>query len=235
MNVNTIPLNDAKVRRALSMAINRIEIVNRFGGGLTTPAYGVTPPMFAYPAVIGFEEDIEAAQKLLVESDYPDGEGFPTLEITVNKYGAHILIAEYIQKAWSENLGIETTFREIEEWEEFMDITFSGEYEIKRGGWFGNYLDPQTFLGMWDSNISESPGWSNQKYDGLLRKASEMEGGKERFEVLRQAEELLIGEEMALIPIYYYANGGCLDTEIWGGWYENVLDWHPPKWIHRKY
>jgi len=61
-----------------------------------------------------------------------------------------------------------------------------------------------------------------------------MKYGQERFNVLKEAEEILISEEMAIIPVYYYMSDNLIDTSIWGGWYENVLDWHPWKGIYKK-
>ncbi|MCK4542288.1 MAG: hypothetical protein KAU17_08650 [Spirochaetales bacterium] len=61
-----------------------------------------------------------------------------------------------------------------------------------------------------------------------------MPAGEKRLDVLRKAEEILINDDMVIIPLYYYMNAHCIDTEIWGGWNENVMDVHPWKWIYRK-
>jgi len=106
---------------------------------------------------------------------------------------------------------------------------------VSRAGWVGCYLDPNTFLDMWVTGSDlNTGGWSNTGFDELIERAAGMPASQERLDVLRRAEEILITEEMAVMPFFYYNRKSCIDTTKWGGWYENVPDLHPWKDIYRK-
>ena len=76
--------------------------------------------------------------------------------------------------------------------------------------------------------------YSNEEYDALIRHAASMPAGEERFAVLRQAENILINQDQAIIPLYVYVSQGMIDTNKWGGWYNNTMDYHPVKNIYLK-
>jgi oligopeptide transport system substrate-binding protein len=233
-NMRIPPLDDSRIRTALTISINRRELIDTVLEGSKFPAFGITPPLSFYPAVVGFEEDIERARALIAEAGYANGEGFPELVLSFNDEGEHRKIAEYVQKKWSENLGVEVKLKGLE-WSEFLERFQKHDFEIQRGGWYGHYLDPNTFLEPFvTDNEWNFPGMSNSEYDALIKKAGRMKSGQERFDVLREAEEILIGQEMAIMPFYYYVNMNLINTEVWGGWYENVMDWHPWKGIYKK-
>jgi oligopeptide transport system substrate-binding protein len=75
--------------------------------------------------------------------------------------------------------------------------------------------------------------YSNAVYDLLINEAARM-GGKDRLEVLMEAEYIMIVEDQALMPIYYYTTNNMIDTSKWGGWYANTMDYHPTKDVYRK-
>ena len=233
-NMRIPPLNDIRVRKALAYSINRRELIDTVLESSKFPAYGLTPPLYSYPAVIGFKEDTEKARELLAEAGYPGGDGFRELVLTFNESKGHQMIAEYCQKTWAEELGIIVKLKSLQ-WEDFVNNYTILNFEIQRGGWYGHYLDPNAFLDMFVTGSDTNwPGMSNTEYDSLIRTAGQMKYGQERFGVLRKAEEILITEELPIIPFYYYMNENLIDTNIWGGWYENVMDWHPWKWIYKK-
>ena len=76
--------------------------------------------------------------------------------------------------------------------------------------------------------------YSNPEYDELIRQAASMPAGEERFNVLKQAEDILINQDQAIIPLYVYVSQGMIDTDKWGGWYPNTMDYHPVKNIYLK-
>ena len=76
--------------------------------------------------------------------------------------------------------------------------------------------------------------YSNAKYDELIAKAAKMPAGEERFAVLKEAENLFINEDQGIIPFYVYVSTNMIDTDKWGGWYPNTMDYHPVKDIYLK-
>ncbi len=235
-NMTKAPFNDVRVRKALAMAIDRQELVDKVTRGGQFPAFGLTPPLPGlYPAVVGFKEDFDAARKLLADAGFPGGKGFPETTILYNTSEGHKNIAQYVQQKWSEVLGINVNI-ENQEWATFLDTRQNQDFDVARAGWQGDYVDPNTFLTdlLYSGSGNNDGKYNNPKYDELLAKAAAMPGGKARFDVLRQAEELAIGTDMAVMPFYYYSSANWIDRDVWGGWYATVQDIHPPKSIYKK-
>lgn len=234
-NTTRKPFDDPRVRRALSMAIDRQEIVDRVTRAGQFPAYGLTPPLAKYPAVVAFEEDFEAAKALLAEAGFPNGEGFPTFTILYNTNEGHKKIAEYVQQKWAEVLGLNCEI-ENQEWATFLDNRQNQNFDVSRAGWQGDYVDPNTFLtDLLHSGSGNNDGkYNNPEFDALLAKAALMPDSPERYDVLRQAEELAIGTDAAVMPFYYYTRSNWIDTDVWGGWYPTIQDIHPYKDIYLK-
>ena len=235
VNTTRKPFDDVRVRKALALAIDRKEIVEKVTRGGQFPAYGMTPPLAGiYPAVAAFKEDAETARRLLSEAGFPSGRGFPQFTILYNTHEGHKRIAEYVQQKWSEVLGLRVQI-ENQEWKTYLDNRFSQNFDVARAGWQGDYVDPNTFLDMFICNSEMNDGkWCNPAYDELIYKAARMPDGKERYDTLRQAEEILVGQDMGVIPFYFYTRTNWIDLNKWGGWYENILDVHPYKNIYRK-
>jgi len=61
-----------------------------------------------------------------------------------------------------------------------------------------------------------------------------MAGGDPRNKVLEQAEEILISQDQAVSPWFFYVNKSLINTSKWTGLYANAMDIHPTKWIHKK-
>lgn len=234
-NTTRKPFDDPRVRKAMALSIDRQELVDRVTRAGQIPAYGLTPPLADYPAVVAFKEDLQAAKELLAEAGFPDGQGFPHFTLIYNTSEGHRKIAEYVQQKWAENLGI-TCDIENQEWATFLDNRQSQNFEVARAGWQGDYLDPNTFLtDLLHSQSGNNDGkYTNPQYDALLDKASLMPAGPERFAVLREAEEIAIGEDMGVMPFYFYSKVNWIDTNVWGGWYPTVMDVHPLKDIYKK-
>jgi len=178
----------------MMMAIDREELVTRVTRGDQFPAYGVTPPLpGVYEAVEGFEEDFDAARELLADAGYPDGEGFPELTILYNTDEGHKNIAEYVQQKWNDELGINVQI-ENQEWGTYLDSRDNGDFEIARGGWQGDYVDPLTFVGLFTADSPFNSGnWTSEEFTELLTEAETL-AGEERLEIMREAEMVLMDQ-----------------------------------------
>ncbi len=230
-NTKTGPTADVRVRKALTMAIDRKSIVANVTQGGQLPATFFTPPGVAgYTTTAGFKEDLEAARKLLTEAGFPGGKGLPPVQILYNTDENHRSIAEAIQEMWSKNLGITATLAN-QEWKVYLDSQRKLNYQVSRAGWTGDYPDPNTFLDMWTSwSQQNQTGWSNPEYDALIRKAGTTADMVKRLEYFDQAEKILM-DELPIMPIYIYTRVYLLDPSV-KGWHETVLDHHPWKHVY---
>ena len=230
-NVNKPPLTDKRVRRALAMSINREGITKTVTRGNEQLAFSFTPPGCGdYPLHTYFKADIAAAKKLLAEAGYPDGKGFPKIEILYNTADTHRQIAESIQQMWKENLGIEVELVN-QEWKVYLDSQRSKNYQVSRASWISDYIDPRSFLDMYVTDGGNNrAGWSNKEYDRLIREAGETADPQKRYDLFQQAETILM-DEMPVIPIYFYTHKILMRPEV-KGWWPNVLDMHPYKYVY---
>src|SRR5690606_265153 len=136
------------------------------------PAFSLVPPgMEDYPPKATFKFDVEGARKLLEEAGYPGGRGFPRIGILYNENEGNAAIAQLLQAQWRQNLGIDVSLQQ-EEWSSFLARARQQDYTIVRGGWIGDFSDPNTFLELFlsDSAINQT-GWKNEQYDKLLANA----------------------------------------------------------------
>ena len=231
--VNTLHpvLKDKKVRLALAYALNRNQIVDKVSKCGQKAAYSFTPPGSA-----GYEPDTEIpfdptlARSLLAEAGYKDGIDFPVLEILFNTQEGHRKIALAVQQMWQENLGIKVQLVN-QDWKVYLAREMTGDFQISRAGWIGDYEDPNTFLDTLRPNRGNNKtGWENEEYDQLLELANSTNERSLRYEYLMEAERLLISE-MPIIPIYTYVRQYQLSSDV-KGWYPNLLDTHHPKFIY---
>ncbi|MEW5815524.1 MAG: peptide ABC transporter substrate-binding protein, partial [Spirochaetota bacterium] len=227
------PLNDPRVRKALSISFSRDELLETVES-TGQSAYGLVPPMPGYSGINSNKEEIAAAKDLLSEAGFPNGRGFPRLTILYNSSPYHRKIAEYIRRQWLENLGVRVETAS-QEWGTYLKSLKEGDYDIARTGWIGTYQDPGPFLEVFiTGNLALNCGYSNHVFDDLMEKAATASYGKERFDVLRKVEELLINGDQVVMPIFTYVSHNMIDLDTWGGWYPNVMNYHPVKYIYSK-
>jgi oligopeptide transport system substrate-binding protein len=231
--VEKAPFDDARVRKALAMSFDRQALVDQVSRGGQLPAWGIVPEMAGYASLGDPILDVEQARQLLAEAGYPNGVGFPETAILYNTSEGHKAIAEFLQQEWKNNLNI-TLELENQEWATYLSSRNTGDFQVARAGWVGDYQDPNTFLDMFITGAGMNGGkYSNEIYDLLIREAATMRGA-DRMDVLLQAEDILINEDQGVMPIYYYTTNNMIDTSKWGGWYANAMDFHPTKDIYLK-
>jgi len=226
LNVNRPPLDDVRVRKALAYSINREDLIEHILRAGQKAAYHFTPPNTGgYNAKDGFSYDPQLARQLLADAGFPEGEGFPKLQLLYNTSEQHQTIAVAIQQMWKTELGIDIELYN-QEWKVYLSTREEGNFDIMRAGWIGDYDDPFTFLGLTTSNSGNNhTGWSNPEYDALIQKSNETLDPIQRRKILQTAETLLL-EEMPIIPINFYVRRLLIHPTV-HGWSPNVLDRHP--------
>lgn len=226
LNHEVPPLDDIRVRQAISMAIDRRQIVEEVTKAGQQPAFSVVPPGIAgYQTVEGLGEDVDRAKELLVEAGFPGGRGFPKLTLLYNTSEVHRPIAEVIQQQLLNNLNIKIELKNME-WGSYTETVQLENYEMARYGWVGDYPDPNTFLDLWvTDNPQSNTNWSNADYDHLITEASQEQDSEKRMGLLREAETIL-ARELPVIPIYFYTSAEMAKPDI-EGFAPSAQDLHP--------
>jgi oligopeptide transport system substrate-binding protein len=229
-NCSRPPFDDARVRRAFSLALDRSVITDHVLKGGQKPATWFCPNVAGYQHVAGLAYDPAAAKKLLAEAGYGDQKPFPRVELLFNTSEAHKQVAESIVQQWHANLGVEVALRNSE-WKVYLADTEKMDYQVARASWIGDYGDPNTFFDLWITNGGNNrTGWSDKEYDSLLAQSQAERDPAKRIAILKQMETILVERELPVMPVYMYVNQGLLKDSV-RGWHENVRDIHPYQYL----
>ena len=214
-------LRDVRVRRALSLAIDRAVIVGQVLKGGQWPAYhfthfktaGFEMPDIDYAGMSQPERDAEA-KRLFAESGVKD----LTLKLIYNTSESHKQIATVVTQMWKQKLGVRTELANFE-WKTYLGIRRNQEFDVARSGWCGDYNEASTFLDLLTTTHGSNDGkYSNERVDELMRASKTAE---DPAAIYGEVERILAGD-MAIIPIYHYANTFLLSADIRGWPYDNV-------------
>ena len=228
LNVTKPPLNDKRVRRALALAIDREALVKNVTRGGQTPAYNFIPPSERYTSPVKLQGDLAEAKRLLAEAGFPEGRGFPKIDILYNTSENHRSVAEAIQQMWRRNLGVDIGLMN-QEWKVYLDSQDVLRYDICRAGWIADYTDPNTFADMWvKDGGNNDTGWASPDYERLLADSLAAPNEETRMKIYGQMEAILM-DEVPIIPVYFYTRVYALNPKV--KWVPNVLDNHNWKFV----
>ena len=224
INTGRPPVDDVRVRQALSMAVDRQMLADTVMQKSVLPAYSITPPGalgYQPPKLFGY--DVDKARALLAEAGYPNGEGWPGLEITYNTSESHRKIAVALQQMWKKALNIDITIAN-QEWKVYLDSVTQMDFQIARRGWIGDYVDPNNFLDLYiTGGGNNNTGYADPRYDELiLQKAPKAKTKEERFALFNEAETMMM-KEMPIIPIYTYTSKHLINPAV-RGMPSNLMD-----------
>ena len=235
LNLQRDAFKDAKVRKALSLAIDRDYVANTIMQGTYTTADSIVGPGIVdesgyfhdngnAPYISAdYEANLAEAKKLLEEAGYPNGEGYPTIEYSTNDAGYHVPLAEYLQQAWGD-LGITLTINKME-WSSFTPARRAGEYDVARNGWVMDYNDPSNMLDLFCSGNGNNDGkYANPDFDAAID-ASKVADSAEHFAQLHKAEDILM-EDMGCLPIAYYNDYWLQSPTLKGTWHSPYGYWY---------
>ena len=204
-NASKPPLDNPKLRRALSLAIDRESISRHVLNGSRPPATTLVPDNCAgYTSSTRVSFDYAAARQLLTDAGYPGGQGLPVFEVLVRNDDIQPKITEAIQAMWQRELGVRITIAPIEQKTLFQNQQ-TLNYTISFGGWNGDFVDPVTFLDLFVTGGGNNwSGWSNPTYDQFIAEAARTRDSARRFEILQRAEALLL-EASPIAPVFHNA------------------------------
>jgi oligopeptide transport system substrate-binding protein len=234
-NVTRKPFNDPRVRKALALVIDRRRLVEKITKGGERAASSYTPPGIpGYPSPDGLGFDPDLARKLLAQAGFQGGNGFPSFEYLCDTTSRlHEQIAVELQAMWQRELGVQAQIRKLE-WKTYLRAQSELDYDVSRSSWIGDYNDPNTFLDMFMSNNGNNrTGWSDARYDALVRDANAQVDRQKRVRLLQEAEILLVREAAPIVPLYYYAGLDYYDATRIKGIFPNVLSQNPIRSIYK--
>ncbi|MFK8018600.1 MAG: peptide ABC transporter substrate-binding protein [Pseudomonadales bacterium] len=217
LNTRVAALSDQRVRRALALSVDRSTLIDTVLNGIYTPAYAVTPPgLLGYQPPTLLNYNPEEARSLMAAAGYPNGKGFPEIELQYNTHDQHRKIAIAVQQMWKDELNISVRIQN-KDWKVYLNEEVTGNYELSRGSWIGDYVDPNTFLDMWTTGGGHNKtGFASSEFDELvLQTAPRAKTHEERLEVFYQAEELLM-EQVPILPIFTYASKHLVHESVLG-------------------
>ena len=234
-NVKRKPFDDVRVRQALALAVNKPRLVAKITRSGEQPTSHFTPKgMGVYQPPAGLDYDPVRARRLLADAGFPGGQGFPACHYLFKTDKADEQAAVELQAMWQQELGIKVELRQMEP-KVYYSAQSALDYDLSRSSWIGDYNDPNTFLDMFMShNGNNRTGWANAAYDTLLRQANQQTDPPKRAALLRQAETLLVRDELPIVPLYFYAGVNFFDPQKISGIQQNLLDEHPIHTIQRK-
>ena len=228
-NLRRAPFKDQpKLRRALSLVIDREKLaylVLRVG---ELPAYGWVPPgmdnytsqSFDY-AQLPMATRIAEAQQLYRECGYSREKPL-TFELRYNAGEVHTKLAVAIASMWKEALGVEARLTQVEFKSLLQDID-RGDVEVFRSSWVGDYNDAYTFAQVLKSDFGVNlTHYASPRYDALLRSAALQQDPLLRGALLEEAERVMLADH-PLLPLYFYVNKHLVKPEVLG-WYDNVMN-----------
>jgi oligopeptide transport system substrate-binding protein len=224
-NVAKPPLDHPKVRRALSLAIDRDAISRSVLSGARPPADHLVPDDCAgYTSRAHVPTDFAAARRLLAEAGFAGGQGMPAFEVQVRNDEFQPKVLEVIQAGWQRELGVRITIAPLEQ-KTWIQNQQSLNYTISGSSWVGDFVDPVTFLDLFSSaNGNNWTNWSNANYDRWIADAARTTDGGQRYELFQQAEALLL-EEAPIAPIFFGAQTYLIRPSV-KGWEPSLLGLH---------
>ncbi|MGC0827852.1 peptide ABC transporter substrate-binding protein [Pantoea agglomerans] len=220
-NTQKGPTADVRVRKALSWSIDRKVIAEKVLGTGEKPAWHFTPDVTAgFKPLPTFMQQHDQnslnaqAKSLLAAAGYGPGKPLK-LKLLYNTSESHQKIAIAVASMWKKNLGVDVTL-ENQEWKTYIDSRNSGNFDVIRASWVGDYNEPSTFLNLLTSgNSSNIARFNNADYDAVIAKASRETTDQVRNSDYNRAEQIL-AEQAPIAPIYQYTNGRLIKPWVKG-------------------
>ncbi|WP_192033694.1 peptide ABC transporter substrate-binding protein [Pantoea agglomerans] len=220
-NTQKGPTADVRVRKALSWSIDRKVIAEKVLGTGEKPAWHFTPDVTAgFKPLPTFMQQHDQnslnaqAKSLLAAAGYGPGKPLK-LKLLYNTSESHQKIAIAVASMWKKNLGVDVTL-ENQEWKTYIDSRNSGNFDVIRASWVGDYNEPSTFLNLLTSgNSSNIARFNNADYDAVIAKASRETSDQVRNSDYNRAEQIL-AEQAPIAPIYQYTNGRLIKPWVKG-------------------
>ena len=256
LNMTKPQFKDVRVRRALSMAINRTKIMENVLNGQAaangprqnqTGNYGLTPPLYQFnkydtSKIKGYTFNPEMAKKLMAQAGYPDGRGFPTIKLEVNYGGSrNTKVANEIMNQWRDVLGINVELEQTSLAQKIEDSEY-GRADIFRSAWVADYPSPESFLTIgYGKNVPASMDlpshpntmrYKNPEFDKYFELGMSATTEEDRYRNFAEAERILM-EDAPVIIIWYAENYRMLHSNV-HNFHNNPMNFYDLSTIYLK-
>ncbi|MBA2525054.1 MAG: hypothetical protein H0V18_04605 [Pyrinomonadaceae bacterium] len=231
-NLSHEPFDDVRVREALAIAIDRDRLSQDELGGATEPAKKFLPEAMSGSKVVVtkaelLEKDIERARKLLAEAGFPDGDGFPTVNLLINRNEQQRLVAQSIASMWRRVLNIKTEIT-IKPWDEYEAAIREGDYDIVRRGMVMQTTDELTNIrALFAPDGQSAESGATGQVAGSPNRSTVAEGERSADKriptqhVIQSETEAL--NELRAIPLYFASSYALVKPYV-SGFDSNVMD-----------
>ncbi|MGB5337068.1 MAG: peptide ABC transporter substrate-binding protein [Woeseiaceae bacterium] len=234
-DVTEPPLDDARLRKALNMAIDREALVSLIGRG-EQPAYGIVPGGVAGYSGSSFSwENLSANERQRSARALYRDAGFSDTAPLIIHYlydteDIHEKVALAISSMWRDTLGVEVTL-EKREWQYFLETRDRrSDWQVMRFAWFGDYNHASTFTNIFRTDDPQNlAGYGSEDYDQLLALAAADTDPISQAARIARAEQTLL-EDAPVAPLYFYVSKHLVRPGI-GSFEHNALDRHPSKYL----
>ncbi len=227
-NVKRKPFDDVRVRKALALAVDKKDIVEKITRAGEPVADTLVPPGnpdYKPPKGLGYNPD--EARRLLAEAGFPGGKGFPEVDLLYTTKGAAEKVATEIQALWKRELGITSIRLRGQEWKVYLNTQSLMDFDLSLSSWVGDYSDPQTFIDMFVTDGGNNlTGWSNASYDQMLSVSQATPDVTQRMAIFQGMEKTLVVDEVPIIPLYFYVGMSLYYPDKLGGFEPNFVDDH---------
>ncbi|MCM2291953.1 peptide ABC transporter substrate-binding protein [Allorhizobium sp. BGMRC 0089] len=233
------PMTDVRVRRALSMAIDRDFIASDIRQGAVSPAYSFVPPgMEGYGtgpqpdfASLSQVDREDKAAALMKEAGYGKGGKPLNIEIRYNTNSDHEKLATAIADMWKTDFGANVKLTNLDVASHYSYLKDGGKFSVARAAWAADYADPQNFLFLLlgDNKTFNYSHWKNADYDKYMAESDKEKDPAKRMDLMKKAEAILVNEQ-PIMPIYYRSNIWMVSKKV-KGWGDNAVDWHLSKYL----
>ena len=236
-NTRKAPFDDPRVRRALSLVIDREFLAEAVWGQTMAPAYSLCPPgldNYRDPPEMAGRDALpidreEEAKKLLAEAGFGPGRPLRVeyrFNTTDNNRNSAIAMADM----WR-GIGVETRFVNTDAKTHFAYLRDGGDFDLARMSWYADYSDPQNFLFLLQTgNDGFNAGhWSNRTYDGLLAQAAAEPDVAKRADLMFEAEKIVVSE-LPWIPTLHYRSKALVSPRV-SGLVRNIRNVAPTRYL----
>jgi oligopeptide transport system substrate-binding protein len=233
------PFNDVKVRRALSMAVDRDFLAKEIYSGSQVPAYSMVPPgmdTYGEPAKADFStlsqlDREDKAIELMKEAGYGAGAKPLSVEIRYNTNPNHERVATAIADMWKNTFGANVSLVNLDVSSHYAYLQEGGKFNVARAGWVADYADAENFLALSVSsnktfNYSK---FNNAEYDELLKKSYLEQDPQARSKLLHQAETILMRDQ-PVVPLLTQADLWLVSNRV-KGWVDNAANEHLSRFL----
>ena len=225
INCSVEPYNNPLVRKALCLAVDRQSIIDNVVQIDAQPAYSYLAPGYVVDGKditegrsnygLSATADVEGAKAALAEAGYPDGKGFPTLQLSYYDNDTVKKVVEAMAEMFKTNLGINVEVSS-NDWAIYYEGVQKGNYQVCAMGWSADYLNPMSFLPLFKTgDATNNAFYSNAQYDDLVSQVMKSSDQADAAKLAMQAADLA-SNEYCCLPLYYKANSFLMKDKITG-------------------